>query len=299
MNGRDSHDAPIPRVRDAVRGAEAALVRSSTPRLDAELLVAHVMGLSRTQVLARATDPWPVDGAAHLAGLVARRASGEPLAYLIGRAWFFGLAFEVTPDVLIPRPETEGLVAWAGDWIRSRAPDLGRPVRVVDVGTGSGAIALALATGHGPASADVWATDVSAAALAVAARNAARLRVADRVHLATADLLPDGLDAPAAFDLVVANLPYVGLRELGDVERDVVRWEPHGALFAGPDGLDIIRRLLALLPARLAPGGAAALEIGWRQGAAARDLAAAAVPGAAVAVHPDFAGLDRMIVVQR
>lgn len=286
-------------MRDAIRGAEAALVRSSTPRLDAELLVAHVMGLTRAQVLARATDPWPADGAALLADLVARRARGEPVAYLVGRAWFFGLALEVTPDVLIPRPETEGLVTWAGDWIRSRAPDIGRPIRVVDVGTGSGAIALALATAHGAASADVWATDVSAAALAVAARNAARLGLAERVHLSAADLLPDGPEAPACFDLVVANLPYVGLRELGDVERDVMRWEPHGALFAGPDGLGVIRRLLALLPARLATGGAAALEIGWRQGAAVRDLAAAAVPGATVAVHPDFAGLDRMIVVQR
>ncbi|RIL10612.1 peptide chain release factor N(5)-glutamine methyltransferase [bacterium] len=292
-------DAGGPCVRDALRAAQAALARSSTPRLDAELLVAHVLGLSRPQVLARSSDPWPAEHAARLSELVARRADGEPVAYLVGRAWFHGLELEVTPDVLVPRPETEALVAWAGDWLRARPAAPHRPWRVIDVGTGSGAIALALADRVDAAEAEIWATDVSPAALAVARRNAARLGVGARVRLSVADLLPEGADAPAAFDVVVANLPYVGLRELGDVERDVVRWEPHGALFAGPDGLDIVRRLLAQLPSRLAPDGAAALEIGWRQGPAVRSLAAAAVPDAVVTVHPDLAGLDRMVVVQR
>jgi len=273
-----------------LRSAAARLPRSPTPILDAEELLAHVLGVSRTALLARGTDGLPAGSRAAFDRLLTRRAAGEPVAYLTGRVWFYGLELEVTPAVLIPRPETEALAEWAIGWAQAR----GGPLGVLDVGTGSGALALALAA-NVPVDLTIHATDVAPAALDVARRNALRFGLAERITFHQADLLPP---APPAFDLVVANLPYVGTDELADVAPDVLLWEPHAALFAGPGGLALIRRLLGLLPGRLSAGAAVGLEIGWRQGAAVVALARAAFPGARVTLRPDLAGLDRIVTIQ-
>jgi release factor glutamine methyltransferase len=256
--------------------------------LDAELLMCHAMGVSRARLLAGLREPLTEDDVAAFDALVGRRAAGEPLAYITGRAGFFGLELGVDHRVLIPRPETELLASWALDRIRARG---GRPV-VLDVGTGSGAVALALAA-HAPA-AEVHATDVSPGAVAVAQDNARRLGLARRVSFHLADLLPPG---PNRYDVLVANLPYVGEGD-PDLAPDVHRHEPPEALFAGPDGLAAIRRLLATLPRCMAAGGDAGLEIGWRQGRAAARLAREAVPAGSVRVRPDLAGHDRLLTIE-
>lgn len=251
-------------------------------RLTAEVLLAHVLGLGRAQVLARAervlTDP----ELARLQDLVERAATGEPLAYLIGRREFFGLDFEVNADVLVPRPETELLVELALSRLSAE------PAHVIDVGTGSGIIAVTLAVRR-PAL-RVTAIDLSSAALVVARRNAERHGVADRVRFCVQDLLDP---APEPADLICANLPYIPSRDVD--ELDVSVHEPRLALDGGPDGLDLIRRLLAQAPAVLKPGAGLLLEIEARQGPAALALCAAVLPGAAVRCVPDLAGLDRVI----
>lgn len=265
-------------------------VEPGSARLESELLLAHVLDVPRSELLARSRAPLGTEAAAAFALLVTRRAGGEPVAYLIERAPFLDFHVRVTPDVLIPRPESEVLAEWAVALAASRA----RPLTVLDVGTGSGALALALA--RAMPDAVVHATDVSPAALAVASDNAARLGLTRAVRLHRADLLPP---APRLFDVVVANLPYVAELELSEVQPSVLRYEPAAALLAGPDGLDAIRRLLDRLPCRLAPDGAAGLEIGHRQGPAALRLARAAFPEAAVRLLGDMAGRDRVVVIER
>jgi release factor glutamine methyltransferase len=256
--------------------------------LDAELLLAHSLGTTQAGLLAWLAEPLPADAWARFEALVARRAAGEPVAYLVGRVGFMEVELEVSPAVLIPRPETELVVEWATGWAR-RLP---AAAVVLDVGTGSGAIAVVLA--RRLPGAEVHATDLSLPALALARRNAERL-AAPGIAFHQADLFPGW---PERFDLVVANLPYVGTRDLDEVDPAVIAYEPAAALLAGPDGLDEIRRLLPRLPDRLAPGGAAALEIGWRQGPAVVALARAAFPNAAVHLHADLAGLDRWVSIE-
>jgi release factor glutamine methyltransferase len=287
---------------------------SETPRLDAELLLAHALGWGRARVLAeRAARLTPAQQRAFRA-LVARRAAREPVAYLTGHREFFGLEFIVTPEVLVPRPETELLVeralALAGRWTKDKGRRLPFPhgavppaqtadirrsslavrrLTIVDVGTGSGCIAVALAA-HLPDAA-VYAVDIAPAALAVAARNAARHGVAERVRLLQGDLLAP---LPEPVDLLVSNPPYTVLSEIAEGVR---RYEPRPALDGGPDGLAVYRRLLAAAPAALRPGGAALLEIGATQAAAVVTLARAAFPQAAVQVYKDLAGLDRVVEI--
>ncbi len=217
--------------------------------------------------------------------LLARAAAGEPLAYLLGQRWFAGLLFEVTPAVLIPRPETEGVIETA----LKAAPDARR---IIDVGTGSGAIAITMA--HRLSDARVMAVDISPAALAVARHNAKRLVGTDRVLFLQGDLLTA---VSGAFDLVIANLPYIPADDL--VTLDITRWEPCTALDGGADGLDLFRRMLADLPRVLAPQGVLVLEIGYDQGHSVPRLVRTALPGAAVSVIQDFAGQDRAIIAQR
>jgi release factor glutamine methyltransferase len=286
-------------LRNAAMRLEAQGIGS--PRLDAELLLAEVRGHGRARLLAELREVLTSDEAERFDRFVERRMAREPLAYLLGSAWFHGLEFSVSPAVLIPRPETELLVDWALGWIAAQD----RPLQIIDVGTGSGAIALSLAhalssAGHkgskraglaGP----IYASDLSRDALWVAESNAERLGLRDRVRFLEADLLPA---SPLRFDLVLANLPYVGLDDRDRVMEDVDRYEPHLALYSGPDGLDHIRRLLLTLDGRLAPGGAIALEIGDRQGAALKVLLRDALPGARCAVHKDLAGLDRLATAE-
>ena len=274
-------------IRQAWRDGRAQLHRSPSPALDARLLLAHVLGRDHAYLVAHDDEPLTTVQAVTYGQLLARAVADEPIPYLIGHAPFYGQEFAVSPAVLIPRPETEQLVETAIGWARGRGA-----LRVADVGTGSGCIAVTLAR-HLPA-ADVVAVDVSAAALAVARANASRL-APGRVALMRGDLL-------AAFgpglDLIAANLPYVGRQEWTALPDGVKSYEPALALDGGRDGLDAIRALLPQAAERLRPGGLVLLEIGWRQGEAVAALAQAAFPTARVAIRPDFAGHDRLVVIE-
>ena len=264
---------------DALREAARALAAvSDTPRLDAELLMAHAQGITRDALLLG-----PRGGAVPkgFAGLIARRLAHEPIAYILGRRAFWSIELAVTPDVLIPRADSETLIEAAVAHFGAAGP-----ARILDLGTGSGALLLAAldewpgATGLG--------IDRSPGALDVARANAARLGLAARAGFRLA-----GWEAGAAgdHDLVLCNPPYVA--DDVPLPPDVARYEPAGALFAGADGLDDYRAIAPLL--RLPAGGLACIEIGATQGAAVRALFAQA--GFATALRPDLAGLDRCVLV--
>ncbi len=287
--GVGSNAAPGTTIAAVLQAGAVLLTGCPEPRLEAERLLAHTLGVGRAELLANGREPLSAADEARFDRLLARREAGEPLAYLLGWTWFGDLKIEVTPDVLVPRPETELLAQWALGWCCARQQD----VAVLDVGTGSGALAIAIASAA--PNAMVTATDISRPALAVARRNVRRHDLTHRVRLVAADLLPEG---DQQFDLLVANLPYVGTAD-GDLAAEVVAWEPHVALFAGPDGLDHVRRLLGLAPARLAPDGALGLELGWRQGEAVLALARRAFPAALVTLRQDLEDRDRLVVVER
>lgn len=274
---------------------------SETPRLDAELLLAYVLGWERARLLAEGRlllmEAQPVA----FRDLVVRRAALEPVAYLIGHKEFYGIDFMIDQRALMPRPETELLVELALDIARRRTNDdrrlirplhaiVHRPLSVVDVGTGSGAIAIALAL-HLPA-ARIDAIDISHDALALARQNVERHGLTERVQLLQGDLL-DSLTE--SVDLIVGNLPYTILAE---IDEGVRRHEPHLALDGGADGLALYRRLLSQAPAYLKPGGVILLEIGATQAAAVTQLARGAFPAAAVSVYQDLAGLDRVVTIE-
>jgi release factor glutamine methyltransferase len=251
----------MPDVRELVAGAAARLGE----RAEAEILLVHTLAKPRSWLIAHADDMLDAAIVTAFDALVARRAAGEPVAYLTGRRGFWTLELEVTPATLIPRPETELLVELA----LARLPQEGAP-NVVDLGTGSGAIALAIA--RECPHARVVATDASAAALAVARRNATANHIRN-VAFAEGDWFVPL--AGVTFDLVVSNPPYI---EAGDphLRQGDLRFEPASALASGRDGLDAIRQIVAGARAHLAPEGWLLFEHGWDQGAAARRLLEAA-----------------------
>jgi release factor glutamine methyltransferase len=251
---------------------------SSSPRLDAELLLAHALGIRRLDLYLQFERPLDERELAPYRDLIARRGRGEPVAYLIGRKEFMKLEFEVTPDVLVPNPDTETLVLRAVELARSR----GGPVRVGDVGTGSGCIAVAVAR-YVP-EATVWAGDDDPAALAVAERNVRAHGLSDRVRLLCGDLLAP---FPDPLDLICANLPYVA--EDAQLSPEVLA-QPRHAVLAPEGGLALVRRLLAGAPAKLAPQGTVLAEID--PGLPARlDLSAYA----GHRLHPDLGGHVRVL----
>ena len=260
-----------------------------SPRWDAELLLAHVLGTNRAQVLAWPERQLTPQQLARFQDLVARRSEREPLAYILGQWEFFGLAFEVDRRVLIPRPETELLVERALGMARRMTP----PLRIADVGAGSGAIAVSLAV-HLP-EATVYALDESPDSLALAAENARHHGVGDRVHCLAGDLLAP---LPEPVHLIAANLPYVTTEEWQDLAPEIRDYEPRAALDGGPNGLALIRRLLAAAAPHLLPGGAILLEIGAEQGKAATSLARQHFPKATVLLQQDYAGLDRLVIIE-
>lgn len=264
---------------------------SDSPRLDAEVLLAHVLSVSRAHLIAHRPDPLAGDAARRFRDMVLRRAQGEPVAYLVGERAFYDVDLAVDARVLIPRPETEMLVDEALSWCRGAGR---RCERIADVGTGSGALAVTLAR-HLPG-ARVWAVDRSPEALAVAAHNIAQYGLAERVLPVCGDLL-----APLAgeFDLVVANLPYVPEGRLVHLDVGVRDYEPRQALDGGPDGLDVIRRLLPQAAGRLAAPGLLLLEIDEGQGEAVASAARAHLPDAQISIHRDAAGLERMARIER
>lgn len=251
-------------------------------RLDARLLIEHVTGCAHKDFLADPGRPVSAEQGAALDALTARRAAGEPLAYLVGHADFRGLRLTVSPAVLVPRPETEELVALALDKLAGRTAP-----RVLDLGTGSGAIPLAIKAARGDA--HVTAVDVSPVALAVARGNAERLALA--VDFVESDWYA-GLSAWPKFDLIVANPPYVAA---GDphLAGDGLRFEPMLALTDGADGLGCLRTIVGGAQGRLKDGGWLLCEHGYDQGAACRELLAAA-GFTQVRTWQDLAGIDRI-----
>jgi release factor glutamine methyltransferase len=241
-------------IASALASGATLLGALRTGRRDAELLLMHVIGCDRAYLLTHPEMKLTREQAAAYEGYLVRRAHHEPVQYIIGEQEFFGLRFRVTPDVLIPRPETEHLVEAALARVDQTAP-----VRIADVGTGSGAIAVALA--HALPKAGITALDTSAAALKVAQDNAERHHVADRIEFVVSDLLQAAGDEN--FDLIVSNPPYVAEGEV--LEPQVRDFEPASALFAGPDGLDVYRRLIPQAYAALKPGAWLLMEIGQGQ----------------------------------
>lgn len=261
-----------------------------TPHLDAQVFLAHVLGVERTWLFAHHEYELSEDEAAAFTALVTRRMRHEPVAYLVGHREFYGLDFLVDRRVLIPRPETELLVDAVIDHIAMRDE---QPVTVVDVGTGSGAIALAVAANC--PNARLYAIDLSADALAVAGQNVERLDSRGQVTLLHGDLLAP---LPELVDMIVANLPYISSATYAQLMVDVRDYEPQLALEAGPEGLDAITRLLMQAPHYLKTDGLIFLEIGHDQGAAVTHLARTLLPPTAtIRLRQDYQGRDRMVVI--
>jgi release factor glutamine methyltransferase len=284
---------PQPTIQDVLLDAVRALGATMAyhdARLQAELLLAHALETSRSMMLARLNESIAPDVAARYAASVARRAQHEPLAYIIGHQEFYGLDFIIDRRVLIPRHETETLVQLALERVRLR--QIVSPV-IVDVGTGSGALALTLA--HHLPRARVFALDQSRDALDVARLNAKRLNVESRVEFLPSDLL-DALGD--AFDLLVANLPYIPSTRFDQLPREIRAFEPRAALDGGEDGLVVMRRLLAQLESHAKRNAVALLEISEEQGNAVIEIARRILPGAVVTLHTDLEGLDRVMEIK-
>jgi release factor glutamine methyltransferase len=275
---------PRQTVSDVLHTATTLLTRTSdSPRLDAELLLEHVTGLTRTQFLAVPERELPVQAAWSFQQLVKRRMQGEPIAYIRGHQEFWSLLFEVTPAVLIPRPETELVVERALTHIAAN-----EECRILDLGTGSGAIALAIASERPLAR--VTAIEQSKDALAIATRNAARLQIA-RVNFVQSNWYSALVDADA-FELIVSNPPYVATDD-PELQQQVRRFEPNAALIPGSSGLEALRAIIEGAPARLVPGGWLVLEHGWKQSPYVRDLLVRS-GFTHVRSHADLAGHERV-----
>jgi len=271
-----------------LREATTALSDTSySPRLDAELLLAHALGIEREQLLLKMPD---LQSPPEFAALVERRQQSEPVAYIIGRKEFWGLDFQVTPDVLIPRPDSELLIEEA-----VRAFASAQPGRILDLGTGSGALLLSAlhefpdATGLG--------MDASAAALQIAHNNADALELADRARFLLLDWKrPDWTKAiGSGFDLILANPPYVSTRSR--LSADVADFEPHSALFAGEAGLDDYRIIIPALEKLLSTTGTALLEIGVDQANPVSEIAKR--NGYHVEIKKDLSDIDRLLILRR
>lgn len=261
-------------------------------RIEAEVLFQFSLGWTKAHLYAGLQESIARAEVEALRQLVERRLAHEPSAYIVGQREFYGLDLEVTPDVLIPRPETELLVEEALIHIKARH-QTGFGVTVADVGTGSGAIALALAAHLKDVR--VFGLDVSPAALNVAQRNVDRLGLASSVQLQHGDLLKS-LAAP--LDLIAANLPYVRSGDRDDLAPDIRDFEPAIALYGGESGTDVVERLLATAGAYLRPNGVILLEIGYGQATSVLELTHRYLRGYGVSIRKDFAGIDRIAVIE-
>jgi release factor glutamine methyltransferase len=275
-------------VDQAIHEAAAHIVRR-----DAELLLAHLLQRDRTWLIMHSRDILSVEIQAQLQDLVARRARCEPLQYILGEQEFYGLPLRVTPDTLIPRPETEHLV----EAVLEASSRLHQPPRIVDVGTGTGAIALALAKNLPEAR--IYACDLSLAALEVAKDNALHLGLSERIEFRQSDLLAGYISTGSGddlFDAVVSNPPYVPAGDAAEMQPDVRDYEPHMALFAGDDGLAIYRRLVVEAHTLIRPEGLLAMEIGFGQRNA---LAALLAAWRGVRFVDDYAGIARVVLAEK
>lgn len=271
-----------PRLREAgIASDEAAL--------DARLLAQHALGWDSTRLMTHGDEPASDGFLASFTALVQRRARREPMAYITGSREFWNLDIEVTPAVLVPRPETELLIEAALEHLERTTP-----LRILDVCTGSGCVAVALGTEFPESTLVV--TDISRDALAVATRNLARYGLAARARIVETDLFAT---INERFDLIVANPPYVPSLDEPTLQPEVRVFEPHTALFAGADGLDIIRRLLSDVPRVLSGNGLLMFEFGIGQAAAIRALVAHLPSLTVVDVKPDLQGIPRVAILRR
>jgi release factor glutamine methyltransferase len=310
-------------IRAALKEGMAQLRAAQIPSytLAAELLLMHALERDRAWMYGHPEESLDPAAAEKFRALIARRAAGEPVQYLTGKQEFWGLEFEVTPAVLIPRPETEHVVEVALARLGERGikihMDTGAPretLRVADVGTGSGCLAVALAweLPH----AEVLATDISAPALEIARRNAARHGVAERVHFLQRDLLtglaqtdPSGVVARHAmaastqnrplFDLIVSNPPYIARNEAEQLQREVRDHEPHTALFGGPTGTEMYQRLIDQARDQLRDRGILVLELGHDSAERVRGIFDAQPAWTKVAITMDLAGIPRVLAAER
>ncbi len=269
-----------------------AQIESELPELDAQIILAHVMGHPRSCLLAHLETPLSPLQIDQTKEAVSQYQAGTPLPYIVGHWEFYGLDFNITKDVLIPRPETELLVEKAISWLRAS------PERrtVADIGTGSGAIAVTIAM-HLP-DAHILATDISREALKVAKHNAEKFHVHHKIDFLQCDILPqhiDPLPTDSHFDLICANLPYIPTETLHTLP--IYGSEPTLALDGGADGLDLYRRLLKLAPDWLAPNGKILLEIEATQGMKALSLAYDTFSDMNIQLHQDLAGHDRILEI--
>ncbi|MBI5529155.1 MAG: peptide chain release factor N(5)-glutamine methyltransferase [Deltaproteobacteria bacterium] len=261
--------------------AELSKAGKPSPRLDAELLLAHLLGIERLKIYLDFERPMGETEARAYMALVRRRTAGEPVAYITGKKEFYSREFTVTPDVLIPRPETESVVEAA---IRTD-----HVVDVLDLGCGSGCIGITMAA-EVP-SANVACADISPAAIAIARKNAAAFGIESRVGFFTGDLF-----APVAgrmFDAIVSNPPYIPTKMIDELQIEIRKYEPRAALDGGPDGLDVVRRIVAEAPAHLIEGGTLLVEIAEFQADAVREFAAANGSYADVRIGNDLSGRPR------
>jgi release factor glutamine methyltransferase len=277
-------------IRQTVQRLQAGSIEEA--EIEASLLVGHLLGLSRTQLMLAGEQPVSAATGCRWEQLLARRLRREPLAYILGEWEFWSLPFEVTPAVLIPRPETEQLLEAALEILKTGPGE----VRLLDLGTGSGAIPIVLA--RELPQAFVYSLDCSLAALAVAARNARRHRVAGRTWFIASDWL-QGIRPRPIFDAVISNPPYIDCHVLAGLQPEVRDFEPHLALDGGKDGLEIVRRLSRDIAFVLKPGGQLFMEIGFDQGETAAAIFEGAGPYRDVRIRHDYAGHPRILQAQK
>jgi release factor glutamine methyltransferase len=287
-------------LRATLRQGIETLTAHQVPsaQLAAELLLMHILGCDRTYLLTHADEEIPPQPLERYSQLIAERATGKPTQYIIGHQEFWGLDFEVTPDVLIPRPETEHIIERVLELARLQGHARDARLRIVDVGTGSGCIALAVASEFPRAS--LFAVDISTAALAVAFRNAARLAMPERVWFLQSDLLNLLLtpDLAGTFDFVLSNPPYIGRQEMESVEREVSQFEPRLALGADLERAEeIYERLFPQALQALKPGGYVVVEIGYNM--RDRVLALLGEEWEDIQVMPDLAGIPRVVSARK
>jgi release factor glutamine methyltransferase len=263
------------------------------PRLSAELLLSNVLGLKRIELYTLYNKVVAQEQLTQLRGLVKRAGEHEPVAYLVGKTEFYSIEFEVTPDCLIPRPETELLVQRSIELLRQRTG----PQSICDLCTGCGIIAVAIA--RNVPDAKVLATDISESALAVAAKNVEKHKLAERVEWRSGDLFEPLVPKLDQFDLIVCNPPYVSEAEYEALDKNVKDYEPRIALYAGPDGLDVYRRIVEKVDQFLQLDGILLLEIGYQQGPAIRELLEQTGTFAQIRIDKDLPGHDRVVVARR
>ena len=289
---RQSKIVNVMDIQAAWAYGRSQLTHSPTPQLDARLLLQHLLNLNHSQLITRSDQQLTNDQQKTYKQLIARAQQQEPIPYIVGQAPFFDFDVQVSPGVLIPRPETEQLVEMAVNWAKKHGVETAQTaLSAVDVGTGSGCIAIALA--RQLPTLQVTAVDICPTALAIAQQNGQRL-APKRIQFQQSNLLQT-IHAP--IDLIVANLPYVTSGEWQELADGVKLHEPALALDGGADGLDLIRQLLRQATGKLQASGAVFLEIGWRQGKSVQQLARSFFPQADIAVLPDFAGHERMVQI--